>query len=50
LTIEGSITLGDGRTVVIDGPWLLAPLEKGLRAMSWGVVLLATAMAISRLG
>ena len=50
VTIEGSITLGDGRTVVIDGPWLLAPLEKGLRAMSWGVVLLATAMAISRLG
>ena len=49
VTIEGSITLGDGKTVVIDGPWLLAPLEKGLRAMSWGVVLLATAMAISRL-
>ena len=50
LTIEGSITLTNGETVVIDGPWLLAPLEKGLRAMSWGVVLLATAIAIARLG
>jgi hypothetical protein len=49
-SIEGSITLTNGETVVIDGPWLLAPLEKGLRAMSWGVVLLATAMAIARLG
>ena len=48
--IEGEITLHDGSTMAIDAPWLLAPLEKGLRAMSWGVVLLATAMAVTRLG
>ena len=50
VAIEGSLTLRDGTTIVIDAPWLLAPLEKGLRAMSWGVVLFATALAVARLG
>ncbi len=48
--IDGSVTLRDGRTVPIDDRRLLAPLEGALRAMSWGVVLLAIALATARLG
>ena len=34
----------------IDRQTALAPLEQALRALSWGVALLATAMAVARLG
>ena len=50
VTVEGLVTLTNGETVLIDGPWILAPLEMALRLMSWGVVLVATALAFSRLG
>ncbi len=48
--IDGLITLENGQSLPIDGPTLLSPLEGALRAMSWGVVLLAVALAIARLG
>ncbi len=47
--VEGRVTLADGRTVELDQRALLAPLEQSLRAMSWGVVLVATALAVARL-
>lgn len=47
--VTGSITLLDGGDVPIDRAVLLAPLEQALRAMSWGIVLLAAALAVARL-
>jgi hypothetical protein len=48
--VQGSVTLADGEVVAVDQAALLAPLEGALRAMSWGVVLLAAALALARLG
>ena len=48
--VEGRVTLGTGESVLIDERTLLAPLEHALGAMSWGVVLLAAALAAARLG
>jgi hypothetical protein len=48
--VEGHMTLDDGRVVPIDDRTLLAPVELALRALSWAVVLLASALAVSRLG
>jgi hypothetical protein len=47
--IEGHITFSDGRTVPITADTLLQPLERALRAASWAIVLLATALAVARL-
>ena len=47
--VEGSIALGDGRIVPITADGLLRPLEQALRAASWGIVLLAAALAVARL-
>src|SRR5208337_3605775 len=47
--VEGSITFGDGRTVPITVDALLQPLERALRAASWGIMLLAAALAVARL-
>ena len=47
--VEGSIAFGDGRTVPITADGLLRPLEEALRAASWGIVLLAAALAVARL-
>ena len=47
--VEGQITLGNGDVLPLDRRTLLAPLETALHAMSWGVVLLAAALAIARL-
>jgi len=47
--LEGRLMTNDG-TIHIDAPWLLEPLERALRALSWSVVLLATALAVARLG
>ena len=47
--VDGRVTLADGATVPLDQAALLAPLEYTLRAMSWGVVLMATALAVARL-
>jgi len=49
ISVNGRVTLRDGENIVIDQPSLLAPLEGALHAMSWGVVLTATALAIARL-
>ena len=35
------MTLADGQVTALDQQALLAPLEGALRAMSWGLVLLA---------
>jgi hypothetical protein len=48
--VEGQVTLRDGRVVPIDDRSLLAPLEAALRSLSWAVVLLAAALAVTRLG
>jgi hypothetical protein len=48
--VEGSVTLADGEVMAVDQVTMLAPLEGALRAMSWGLVLLAAAMALARLG
>jgi hypothetical protein len=47
--VEGRLTLADGRSVPLDERTLLVPLEQALSALSWGVVLLAAALAIARL-
>jgi hypothetical protein len=47
--VTGTLTGADGTTVAVSRALLLAPLERALRAMSWGIVLTATALAIARL-
>ena len=39
----------DGTTLTVSRALLLAPLERALRALSWGVVLTAAALAVARL-
>jgi hypothetical protein len=46
---EGTMTLADGTQTPIGSELILAPLEGALRAMSWGMVLLAAGLAIARL-
>ena len=48
--VHGSIALSDGDSVTLTARRLLDPLERALRAMSWSIVLLAAALAITRLG
>lgn len=47
--VEGSISLTNGETISLSDRSLLQPLEKALHALSWGMVLVATALAIARL-
>jgi hypothetical protein len=47
--VHGSMTLTDGTTRTLDETVLRAPLEHALRAMSWGLMALAAAMAVARL-
>ena len=47
--IEGTMHLADGSVRPIGPATLLAPAERALRSMSWGVVLLAAALATARL-
>ena len=47
--VTGSITLSSGEVLVLDAARLLEPLERALRSLSWGVVLLAAALATARL-
>jgi hypothetical protein len=47
--VTGSVTRSDGTTVDVTRAFLLAPLERALRAMSWAVVLTAAALAVARL-
>jgi hypothetical protein len=48
-SVDGSLTLADGTVRRLDDRLLLAPLERALRAMSWGLVTLATGLALARL-
>jgi hypothetical protein len=48
-TVEGTMTMRDGSTLVIDRRSLLLPLERALLSLSWGMVFLATAFAIARM-
>jgi hypothetical protein len=48
--VQGSVVLGDGSESRLDRDGLLAPLERGLRTLTWASVLLAAALAIFRLG
>jgi hypothetical protein len=47
--VTGTIDLTDGTQVTLDRAGLLAPLELGLRAMSWAIIILAAAVAVARL-
>lgn len=47
--VEGSLTLGDGTARRLDGAFLLDPLERALRGLSWSMVALAGALAVARL-
>lgn len=47
--VSGMVTLTDGSEVALDEAALLRPLEKALRAFSWGVVALAAGLLASRL-
>ena len=48
-TVEGTLTLADGTVRHLDDRFLLAPLERALRAMSWGLVTVAAGLALARL-
>jgi hypothetical protein len=48
-SVEGVVTLADGEVLVLDRGVLLAPLESALRALSWGMVLVALGLALARL-
>ena len=47
--VEGSLTMDDGTVRALDGPILLAPLERALQALSWSMVALAVALAVAAL-
>lgn len=48
-SVEGEIVHLDGSRTEVARETLLAPLETALRALAWGVVLLAVGMVVSRL-
>lgn len=48
--VNGAVVLGDGSESRLDRDGLLAPLERGLRALTWASVLFASALAAFRLG
>jgi hypothetical protein len=48
--VEGTLRLDDGTVQAIDRHVLLRPVEDALRATSWAVVLLASSLAVARLG
>lgn len=47
--VHGSMTLTDGTTRPLNETVLRAPLERALRAMSWGLIALAAGLAVARL-
>ena len=49
IAVEGRITLEGGEVIPLNERTLLAPLERTLHALSWGVVLLAASLAVARL-
>jgi hypothetical protein len=49
VAVAGTLTLSSGDAIQLDQARLLEPLERALRSFSWGVVLLAAAVATARL-
>jgi len=47
--VSGSMVFVDGTTRPIDSAMLRVPLEQALRAMSWGLVAVAAALAVARM-
>lgn len=47
--VDGTAELTDGSEIRLDRDALLGPLERGLRALAWSVVLFAAALALFRL-
>lgn len=47
--VDGTLTLADGTVRHLDDRFLLDPLERALRAMSWGLVAVAAGIAVARL-
>ncbi len=48
-SVSGAVTFTDGSQLPLDETVLLRPLERALRAFSWGVVALAAGLLASRL-
>jgi len=48
--VEGRIVYTDGTVERISQSYLLAPLERALRALSWAIVILAASLLLLRLG
>jgi hypothetical protein len=48
--VRGTITYVDGSTEPFGEEFLLQPLEGGLRALSWGIVILVAGIAVARFG
>jgi hypothetical protein len=48
VAVTGSVRRASGEVVELDHAAMLAPLEAALRALSWSVVLLAAALAVSQ--
>jgi hypothetical protein len=48
-SVSGAVTFTDGSQVPLDATVLLRPLERALRAFSWGVVALAAGLLASRI-
>lgn len=48
--VRAEVRLGDGSESRLDRDDLLAPLERGLRMLTWAVVLSAAGLAVFRLG
>lgn len=46
--VEGSVEMIDGSVTPLDQETLLLPIERALRALVWGLVLVATALAVER--
>jgi hypothetical protein len=49
-SVHGTMTFADGTSRPLGETMLRAPLEKALRAMSWGLIALAGGLAVARLG
>ena len=49
VAVHGSMVLADGTSRPLDTNGLRAPLERALRAMSWGLIALAAGLAVARL-
>lgn len=49
VAVDGTMQMADGSVRPINRGTLLAPAERALRGMSWGVVLLAAALASARM-